>query len=122
MGENSEIVSKSYLSLYDSTELLLSALCFYLIEVEDKSKRNFSEVMKLLKMAEVKEGEEDFKSDLDLIFDSLAHPENYAENSEDRKRLDGLGVADTFGNEKSPEDYMCLKYYSDFKKAAGDTL
>ena len=106
----------------DSTELLLSALCFYLIEVEDKSKRNFSEVMKLLKMAEVKEGEEDFKSDLDLIFDSLAHPENYAENSEDRKRLDGLGVADTFGNEKSPEDYMCLKYYSDFKKAAGDTL
>ena len=78
--------------------------------------------MKLLKMAEVKEGEEDFKSDLDLIFDSLAHPENYAENSEDRKRLDGLGVADTFGNEKSPEDYMCLKYYSDFKKAAGDTL
>lgn len=40
----------------DSTKALLAALCFYLVECEDKSMQNFSEVMKLLKKAEVKEG------------------------------------------------------------------
>lgn len=107
----------------DSTELLLSALCFYLIEVEDEEKRNFSSVMQLLKMAEVKEGEEDFQSDLDLIFDCLEHPEKY--DNEESKKTDKyaeLGFDKIISNDKSPSDYMCLKYYKDFKKAAGDTL
>ncbi len=38
--------------------------------------QNFSEVMKLLKKAEVKEGSDDYQSDLDLIFDALEFPEN----------------------------------------------
>jgi type IV secretion system protein VirD4 len=59
----------------DSTKALLAALCFYLVECEDESKRNYAEVMRLLKLAEVKEDSEDFQSDLDLIFDALEHPE-----------------------------------------------
>lgn len=106
----------------DSTQTLLSALCFYLIEVEDESKRNFSEVMKLLKMAEVKEGSDDFQSDLDLIFDALDNPDNYltdeAENNEDNKRLK---LSDIAKKERPESGYMCTKYYKDFKKAAGDT-
>lgn len=106
----------------DSTQTLLSALCFYLIEVEDESKRNFSEVMKLLKMAEVKEGSDNFQSDLDLIFDALDNPDNYltdeAENNEDNKRLK---LSDIAKKERPESGYMCTKYYKDFKKAAGDT-
>ena len=89
----------------DATETLLSALCFYLIEVEDESKRNFGEVMKLLKMAEVQEGKDDFESDLDKLFLALENPD------EEKKKL-----------LKRPSEYMCLKYYKDFKKAAGETL
>ena len=54
----------------------MAALSFYLVECEDKSMQNFSEVMKLLKKAEVKEGSDDYQSDLDLIFDALEFPEN----------------------------------------------
>lgn len=89
----------------DATETLLSALCFYLIEVEDESKRNFGEVMKLLKMADVQEGKDDFESDLDKLFAALENPD------QEKKAL-----------VKRPSEYMCLKYYKDFKKAAGDTL
>ena len=89
----------------DATELLLSALCFYLIEVEDESKRNFGEVMKLLKMADVQEGKDDFESDLDKLFSALENPD------EEKKQL-----------LKRPSEHMCLKYYKDFKQAAGDTL
>ncbi|MCM1524817.1 MAG: type IV secretory system conjugative DNA transfer family protein [Ruminococcus sp.] len=106
----------------DSTQTLLSALCFYLIEVEDESKRNFSEVMKLLKMAEVKEGSDDFQSDLDLVFDALDNPDNYltdeATENSDNKRL---GLAEIAKKERPETGYMCTKYYKDFKKAAGDT-
>ncbi len=106
----------------DSTQTLLSALCFYLIEVEDESKRNFSEVMKLLKMAEVKEDSDDFQSDLDLIFDALENPDNYssdkAKDDENNKRLNLSEIAK---KERPESGYMCTKYYKDFKKAAGDT-
>ena len=122
MGENSEIVSKSYLSLYDSTKALLAALCFYLVECEDKSRQNFSEVMKLLKKAEVKEGDEAYMSDLDLIFDALENPDKYTEEAEKLdKRVKDLNLIDLAQKNKKPQQYMCLKYYKDFKKAAGDT-
>lgn len=48
----------------DSTKALLAALCFYLVECESREMQNFSEVMKLLKKAEVKEGEDN----LPLLF------------------------------------------------------
>ena len=106
----------------DSTKALLAALCFYLVECEDKSRQNFSEVMKLLKKAEVKEGDEAYMSDLDLIFDALEEPEKYTEEAgEIDKRVKELNLIDLAQKSKKPHEYMCLKYYKDFKKAAGDT-
>ena len=106
----------------DSTKALLAALCFYLVECEDKSRQNFSEVMKLLKKAEVKEGDEAYMSDLDLIFDALENPSKYTEEAgEIDKRVKELNLIDLAQKNKKPHEYMCLKYYKDFKKAAGDT-
>lgn len=106
----------------DSTKALLAALCFYLVECEDKTRQNFSEVMKLLKKAEVKEGDEAYMSDLDLIFDALENPGKYTEEAgEIDKRVKELNLIDLAQKNKKPHEYMCLKYYKDFKKAAGDT-
>ena len=106
----------------DSTKALLAALCFYLVECENKEMQNFSEVMKLLKKAEVKEGEENFQSDLDLMFDALEFPEKYkTEEAENNEQFKNLKLTDHAKNAKPASQYMCLKYYKDFKKAAGDT-
>lgn len=106
----------------DSTKALLAALCFYLVECEDKSMQNFSEVMKLLKKAEVKEGSDDYQSDLDLIFDALEFPEKYqTEEAENNEQFKSLNLIDLAKSAKPESQYMCLKYYKDFKKAAGDT-
>lgn len=106
----------------DSTKALLAALCFYLVECEDKPMQNFSEVMKLLKKAEVKEGSDDYQSDLDLIFDALEFPEKYqTEEAEHNEQFKNLNLIDLAKSAKPANRYMCLKYYKDFKKAAGDT-
>ncbi len=106
----------------DSTKALLGALCFYLIECESKEMQNFSEVMKLLKKAEVKEGSDDFQSDLDLIFDALEFPDKYkTEEAEKNEQFKTLNIIDLAKSAKPASQYMCLKYYKDFKKAAGDT-
>lgn len=106
----------------DSTKALLAALCFYLVECEDKSRQNFSEVMKLLKKAEVKEGEEGYMSDLDLIFDALENPKKYTDDAAKLdERVKELNLIDYSKKDKQPHEYMCLKFYKDFKKAAGDT-
>lgn len=106
----------------DSTKALLAALCFYLVECEDKSMQNFSEVMKLLKKAEVKESSDDYQSDLDLIFDALEFPEKYqTEEAEHNEQFKNLNLIDLAKSAKPASRYMCLKYYKDFKKAAGDT-
>lgn len=104
----------------DSTKALLAALCFYLVECESHEMQNFSEVMKLLKKAEVKEGEDNFQSDLDLIFDALEFPEKYKE-AENNEQFKSLNLIDLAKKAKPASQYMCLKYYKDFKKAAGDT-
>ena len=106
----------------DSTKALLAALCFYLVECESKEMQNFSEVMKLLKKAEVKEGSDDFQSDLDLIFDALEHPEVYTRSrAPETDKMKELRLVDLAKSAKPASQYMCLKYYKDFKKAAGDT-
>lgn len=106
----------------DSTKALLAALCFYLVECESKEMQNFSEVMKLLKKAEVKDGEENFQSDLDLMFDALEFPEKYkTEEAENNEQFKNLKLTDLAKKAKPANQYMCLKYYKDFKKAAGDT-
>ncbi len=78
----------------DATKALLSALAFYLLEKRPKNEQNFAWVMQLLKQAEVKEGEEDYESPLDIKFRELE-----AENPAS----------------------MAVSYYKDFKKAAGET-
>lgn len=106
----------------DSTKALLAALCFYLVECEDKSKQNFSEVMRLLKKAEVKEGEDNYQSDLDLIFDALENSEKYKKDDITvTEKMTELKLIDLAKKAKPASQYMCLKYYKDFKKAAGDT-
>lgn len=106
----------------DSTKALLAALCFYLIECESREMQNFSEVMKLLKKAEVKEDGGDYQSDLDLIFDALENPEKYkSEEAENNEQFKNLNLIDLAKKAKPASQYMCLKYYKDFKKAAGDT-
>ena len=82
--------------------------------------QNFSEVMKLLKRAEVKEGSDDYQSDLDLIFDALEFPEKYqTEEAEHNEQFKNLNLIDLAKSAKPASQYMCLKYYKDFKKAAG---
>lgn len=84
--------------------------------------QNFSEVMKLLKKAEVKEGSDDYQSDLDLIFDALEFPDKYkTEEAEHNEQFKSLNLIDLAKSAKPANRYMCLKYYKDFKKAAGDT-
>lgn len=78
----------------DATKALISALAFYLLEKRPQCEQNFAWVMQLLKQAEVKEDEEDYKSPLDLKFEELE-----AENPTS----------------------MAVSYYKDFKKAAGET-
>ena len=106
----------------DSTKALLAALCFYLVECESKEMQNFSEVMKLLKKAEVKEDSGDFQSDLDLIFDAIEFPEKYkTEEAAHNEQFQTLNLFDLAKAAKPASQYMCLKYYKDFKKAVGDT-
>ena len=105
--------------LYDSTKALLAALCFYLVECESREMQNFSEVMKLFKKAEVKEGEDNFQSDLDLIFDALEFPEKYIKSgSENNEQFKSLNLIDLAKKAKPASQYMCLKYYkTSYKKS-----
>lgn len=78
-----------------SETALLLAICFYLqyeIRPED---RNFTNVMRLLLTAEVKEDQEDYKSTLDLLFEEL--------------------------EERNP-NHIAVRYYHIFKMGAGKTL
>lgn len=73
---------------------LLQALSFFLMSECNPEDRNFSNVMKLLREAEVKEGQEDFDSTLDILFKDLA--------------------------ERDPE-HIAVRQYAVFKQAAGKT-
>ena len=53
----------------DATRLLLSSLCFLLIETGTEEEQNFAGVLDLIHKAKVIEGKEEEKSELDLIFD-----------------------------------------------------
>ena len=79
----------------DATKLLLSAVCFLIIETGDEDEQNFAMVLDLIRKAQVIEGKEDEKSELDLIFDQ-------------RK-------------EANPKA-LSVQYYDEFKQAAGKTM
>lgn len=79
----------------DATRLLLSSLCFLLIETGTEKEQNFAGVLDLIHKAKVIEGKEEEKSELDLIFDQ-------------RKEADPKALS--------------VQYYDEFKQAAGKTM
>ena len=79
----------------DATRLLLSSLCFLLIETGTEEEQNFADVLDLIHKAKVIEGKEEEKSELDLIFDQ-------------RKETDPKALS--------------VQYYDEFKQAAGKTM
>lgn len=81
--------------LDDATRLLLSALCFLLVETGTEKEQNFASVLDLIHKAKVIEGKEEEKSELDLIFDK-------------RKENDPKALS--------------VQYYEEFKQAAGKTM
>lgn len=79
----------------DCTRLLLSSVCFLLVETATEEERNFSGVLDLIHKAKVIEGKEEEKSELDLMFD-------------ERKEAD--------------PNALSVQYYDEFKQAAGKTM
>ena len=79
----------------DCTRMLLSAVCFLLVETASEEQQNFSNVLDLIHKAKVIEGKEEEKSELDLMFDK-------------RKEV-------------SP-NALSVQYYDEFKQAAGKTM
>jgi len=73
---------------------LLQAICYYLYYEAPDEEQNFSMVMELLRAAEVRETDEAYESDLDLLFNYL--------------------------KDKDP-NHIALKQYAIFKQAAGQT-
>ncbi len=79
----------------DATRLLLSALCFLLVETGTEEEQNFANVLDLIHKAKVIEGKEEEKSELDYIFDQRKENEPKA---------------------------LSVQYYEEFKQAAGKTM
>ncbi len=79
----------------DCTRLLLSSICFLLVETATEEERNFSGVLDLIHKAKVIEGKEEEKSELDLMFDK-------------RREADPRALS--------------IQYYDEFKQAAGKTM
>jgi len=79
----------------DATKLLLSAVCFLVVETGDEDERNFAMVLDIIRKAHVVDGKEDEKSEFDLIF-------------EQRREV----------NPKA----LSVQYYDEFKQAAGKTM
>ena len=77
-----------------SETALLQALILYLVHEAPKQERNFGMVMEMLQAAEVKEDDENYQSDIDILF----------------KRL-----------EMRDPDHIAVKQYRVFKMAAGKT-
>lgn len=85
----------------DSTKALTLAIAFYLLEKKDAKDgngnsldRNFSTVMRLMRLAEISEQDENHRSELDDMMDEL--------------------------REENPMS-MAVSYYADFKKAPAET-
>lgn len=79
----------------DSMRALLQAISFYLIETMPPEQRNFTNVMKMLRLASVDENNSNSKSPLDLIFDEY---------------------------EKENPESMAVKSYKTFRIGSGKTL
>ncbi|MCH5199723.1 MAG: type IV secretory system conjugative DNA transfer family protein [Oscillospiraceae bacterium] len=79
----------------DCIRLLLSSICFLLVETATEEQQNFSVVLDLIHKAKVIEGKEEEKSELDLMFDE---------------------------RRKASPNSLSIQYYDEFKQAAGKTM
>ena len=79
----------------NSASMLLSALIFYLRHEAPDDERNFGMVMEMLRAADTREDDEDFRSPLDDLFDIL---------------------------ESEEPDHIAVKYYKLYRKGSGKTL
>ena len=77
-----------------SETALLEALILFLVHCAPKQERNFGTVMEMLQAADVKEGDENYVNDLDILFQNL---------------------------EMRDPDHIAVKQYRVFKMAAGKT-
>ena len=77
-----------------SETALLQALILFLVHCAPKQERNFGVVMEMLQAADVKEGDENYMSDLDILFQNLEMRDPY---------------------------HIAVKQYRVFKMAAGKT-
>ena len=78
-----------------ATALLLQALIAYIYYEAPEEEKNFAMLLDMLNACECREGDENFKSPVDLLFDKLA---------------------------KSEPDHFAVKQYTKFRQAAGKTL
>ncbi len=78
----------------DSASIILKALICYQHYEAPREERNFNTLMEMLRSAQVREDDESYQSPLDLLFEQL--------------------------REKDP-DHIAVKFYDDFKIAAGKT-
>ena len=78
-----------------ATALLLQALIAYIYYEAPEEEKNFAMLLDMLNACECREGDENFKSPVDLLFDKLA---------------------------KREPDHFAVKQYTKFRQAAGNTL
>lgn len=134
----------------DSMRLLLTALIFLLRDWFHPKYYSLSGVLTLLSMAEAREGDESFKSPLDLLFLQIETGKKYKKReggqqrpasaglsrdavpvgtggsafievpSQFERRGDHVRPADRGG--LTPDEDIALGYYNDFRVAAGKTL
>ena len=71
MGEKAEIISKPYLSLKAET-LLYIALIGYIHYELLPERQNFATLIDMLDKMQVREDDEDFRNEIDDLFDDLA--------------------------------------------------
>ena len=90
---------------------LLTACSFFVMATGDQEERNINTVMDLIDLAEASEEDENAKSPLDFMFESL--------EEEMQSRMEEAG--DDSYKLKNGYDYLAIRQYNLYKKAAGKT-
>lgn len=88
---------------------LLTACSFFVMATGDQEERNINTVMDLIDLAEASEEDENAKSPLDFMFESL--------EEEMQSRMEEAG--DDSYKLKNGYDYLAIRQYNLYKKAAG---
>lgn len=89
-----------------SEMMLLQAICFYLVHYCKPEDRNFANVMKMIRLAEVREDQEGYQSVLDIMFE--------IKKAENKRWYESRNLP--------VEESIATTQYDAFKIAAGKTL